>query len=197
MWNRFMAFLATLIFIAGGILLLAILEGSFIGVNEVMTFIESSYTDLNTRFAIFLIGSCALLLGLFNVYRAILRFRRKSYVDIHGKNGNIQIAHKSIEGIVEKIRRETDGIEKISTRITSGRKKVSLEIRLFLGNVRNVIDLSRRVQEQVKADMENVLGISNIGEIRISVRRLSLEKEKSYEDILEGRRTSRGIELNR
>ena len=197
MWSKFMAFLATLIFIAAGSALLLALEGDFFSLEEVLFFIEMAYTDFFTRFVIIFIGLGLVILGLFNIYLALGSFRRKSYVVIRGAQGPIQIAHKTIEDLVEKVRRDVGGINKVSTRIIHGRRKISLEVRLFLGSVRNVIDISKRVQGAVKEDVEKVLGITNLGEVKVFVKKITLEKGKKYEDILEQKQNSRGIELQR
>ncbi len=195
MWVRFMAFLATIIFIAVGGLLLLGLEGGFISLNDIFFFLESSYSNLKGHLVIISIGLGLFALGIFNVYLAFLSLRRKSFVAVKGSQGDIQIAYRTIEEIVENVARNIGGIEKVSTRIIRGRKRISLVVKLFLGNVKNVIDISQRVQEFIRDEIENVLGIKNLKEVRVLIRRIALEKPKRYEDILEERRSSRGIEL--
>ncbi|MBL7171030.1 MAG: alkaline shock response membrane anchor protein AmaP [Candidatus Omnitrophica bacterium] len=197
MWSKFMAFLATLIFIATGSAFLLALEGDFIPLSEVLSFIDRAYTDFSTRLVVIFTGLGLVILGLFNIYFALGSFRRKSYVAIRGAQGPIQIAHKTIEELVEKVRRDVGGIDKVSTRIIHGRRKISLEVRVSLGSVRNVIDISKRIQGAVKEDVERVLGITNLGEVKVFVKKITLEKGKKYDDILEQKQTSRGIELQR
>lgn len=197
MWSKFMAFLATLIFLGVGSMLLLVLEGDFISLTEILFFIERAYTQFDTRFIIISIGLGLVVLGLFNIYLAVISFRRKSFVNIRGAQGDIQIAYRSIEELVERVRRDVGGIDKIFTRIIPGRRKISLEIKVFLGDVKNVIDISKRVQEFVKEEIEKVLGITNLGKVKVFVKRITLGKEKGYEDILEEKRVSRGIELQR
>lgn len=196
MWSRFMAFLATLIFIAAGVLLLA-MGGDIISLRECIYFIERGYSSLNMRFLLVSIGVGLLALGVFNIYFALIRFRKRSFVKVKGPQGEIQIALRAIEELVEKVSSEIGGIKKISTRVIPKRRKIALELRAFLGTVKNVVEISERLQESVKGEIESVLGVTNVGEVRVIVKRIDLEKKKSYEDILEEKRTSRGIELNR
>jgi len=197
MWSKFMAFLATLIFIATGSALLLALEGDFFSLEEVLSFIEMGYTHFTTRLVIVFIGLGLVILGLFNIYLAVGSLRRKSFIVIRGPQGDIQIAYKSIEELIEKVKRDVEGINKISTRIIHGRRKISLEVRVSLGSVRNVVDISKRIQGFVKEEVEKVLGITNLGEVKVFVKRIAVEKEKRYEDILEQKKVSRGIELQR
>jgi uncharacterized alkaline shock family protein YloU len=197
MWIRLMAFLATIIFIAVGTLLLLALQGDFLTLSQVISFIEQAYTNLNSRLVLLYTGLGLLALGLFNVYLAILSFRRKAFVRIAGSQGEIRIAYGTIENLVEKISRDLGGIDRISTRIISRKKKISLEIRLSLGAVTNVVDISHRLQELVREEMQDVLGIANLGEVKIVVRKIALGRRKAEsENILERGRTSRGIELH-
>jgi uncharacterized alkaline shock family protein YloU len=197
MWIRFMAFLATLIFIAAGCIMALTWEGSFVSLSEILSLIEEAYANLNSRVAIISIGLGLLALGLFNIYLALISLRKKTYVGIGGPQGEIRIAFKTIEELVEKVSRELGNINKVSTRIIPGRRKISLVVMLFLGNVKDVIEISRRIQTQVKEEIENVLGIKNLGEVKVLVKKIAVEKPKKYEDILEEQRISRGIELHR
>lgn len=197
MWSKFMAFLVTLVFLAAGSILLLALSGYFVNLEEIFSFVRNAYADFNTRFTIIFIGTGLLALGLFNIYLAMISFRRKNFVVIRGPQGDIQIAYRAIDEVIEKVRRDVGGIDKISTRIIPNRRKISLEIQVFLGSAKNVIDVSRRVQEFVKEEMERVLGITNLGKVKVFVKRIAIEKEKRYEDILEQKRSSREIELQR
>lgn len=197
MWSRFMAFLATIIFIGlGGVLLLA-LQGDFIPLEQIIEFIRQTYINFNGRIAVLYTGLGLLALGLFNVYLALGSFRRKAFVRIPGSQGEIKIAYGTIENLVEKISRDLGGIDRISTRIIPRKKKISLEIRISLGAVTNVVDISHRLQELVREQMEDVLGIANLGDVKIVVRKIALGRRRTEgENILERGRTSRGIELH-
>lgn len=197
MWIRFMAFLATVIFIATGGIMLFALWGYGLTVSDITSFIEASYTAYNTRPAVIAIGIGLLALGLFNVYLCVISLGRKSFVVVRGSAGRIQIAYRSIEELVENAGRDIGGINKISTRVIPRRRKISLEIRLFLAAGKNAIDIAYRLQDLVKEEIHTVLGITNLGEVEVVVRGIAVTKKKRYEDILEGNRASRGIELGR
>ena len=197
MWIRFMAFLATLIFIGAGSLLLLALQGDFLTLSQVISFIEQAYTNFSSRVTIIYIGLGLLVLGLFNVYLALLSFRRKAFVIMPGAQGEIKIAYGTLENLVEKTGRDLGGIDRISTRLIPRKKKISLEIRLSLSQAVNVVDISHRLQDLVREQLGEVLGISSLGEVKVVVRKISLGRRKAEsENIMERGRTSRGIELH-
>lgn len=196
MWIRFMAFLVTLIFIGTGTLLLLALQGDFITLSQVISFIEQAYTNFSSRVTIIYIGLGLLVLGVFNVYLALLSFRRKAFVIIPGAQGEIKIAYGTLENLVEKTGRDLGGINRISTRIIPRKRKISLEIRLSLSQAVNVVDISHRLQDLVREQLGEVLGIANLGDVKIVVRKIALGRRRAEsENILERGRTSRGIEL--
>ena len=197
MWIRFMAFLVTIIFIGLGSLLLLALQGDFIPLEQIIEFIRQTYTNFNGRIAVLYTGLGLLVLGLFNVYLALLSFRRKAFVIIPGAQGEIKIAYGTLENLVEKTGRDLGGIDRISTRIIPKKKKISLEIRLSLGAAVNVVDISHRLQDLVREQLGEVLGIANLGDVKVVVRKISLGRRKAEsENILERGRSSRGIELH-
>ncbi len=127
------------------------------------------------------IGGVMLLLLLIVIFVAIQSVRPEQAISIENPEGEVRITFNAIEELLRKASRQIEGVQEIKPRVVAGKRGLEIFNRVSVGTGVNIPRLTVRIQDMVKSQVKGVLGIEEIGAIRIYVNKI-VEEESSKEE---------------
>ena len=97
--------------------------------------------------------------------------------DIEGI-GEVQIADEVVTIIAGLAATEVDGVASMAGNITNVDSVVSVDLTLNIEYGMNILETSKKVQEKVKAAIENMTGLE-VADVNIHIASVDMENEKS------------------
>lgn len=156
----------TMVFLGGGLFLIAVSCDLFFNYRAMIQQLTIYLTpDRLLIGGIILFGA-----GLLPVILKVIELRRSRYVAFDNPEGEVAIALNTIEEFINRVGRDAEGVIELKPSINP-RKRAGVEIILevILEEGVNIPQLTEMIQHRVKTQVQELLGIENIGAIQINV----------------------------
>lgn len=125
-----------------------------------------------------LAGAAMLLLG---VMAAVLNFtakRPERSFSVHTDDGEIRITFGAIEDMLKKSTSRIDGIEDIRPVVVEGKGGIEVVSRVSVHEDVSIPEITARLNDVIKSQIRNVLGIEELGAVRTHIYRIA-QKSKA------------------
>jgi uncharacterized alkaline shock family protein YloU len=169
-------------FLAGLSVILLIVAGSGIlghnfGVIDIIEIAESYAGAIWTVLA----GAAMLIFGVISIVLMVaLRKPEKSF-SIQNPDGEMRITFSAIEDMLKKSTSRIEGIEDIRPKVVEGKRGLEILSRVSVMEDVSIPQLTMRIQDVVKSQIRDVLGIEEVGAIRTHIYKISA-RSKSKSD---------------
>ncbi len=122
------------------------------------------------------------LIGIFVAYVSIKSrlARQEPSIAFDNPDGEVSISIKAIEDFVGRIGREFAEVKSLEPSIVARREGVQIELKVELWSGPNIPKLTERIQNVVKNQVQNILGIDNVQSVTLNVGKITA-RDKDYQ----------------
>ena len=177
--RRAAATICILLVLSVGVILTAIAihysfetQGSVAVELIVSNYLEMLKQNPSTRVATFLTGLVLLLVSLITLYLAIRGDSLSPTIVVHTESGNVVVSAAAIEDFIQRIGRSIDGVKDLRPKLVLAKSGWKLDIRVTMWSDRSIPELRKRIEDQIKYQMLNLIGSEKIQQINIYVVRI-------------------------
>lgn len=170
-YNGFMLFLATVVFIGLGVLLILF----SLDVITVDTLVAQH------GFKILIAGIIFALLGIAEIIIAVQSLNKMPVVAFSNPLGEVRVAYDALEGYVKSLSTEIHEIKDAKPQVVAGRDGIEIHARLVVERDVNLPELTAKFQDLVSRYVKDVMGIDSITAIKVYVQRIATRKDRSVQ----------------
>jgi uncharacterized alkaline shock family protein YloU len=171
-YNGFMVFLATVVFIALGVCLI------LFSLNVVT--IDSLVKAHSFKF---LIGGIVFaLLGITEIIIAVKNLNKMPVVAFSNPLGEVRVAYDALEGYVKSLSKEIHEIKDAKPQVVAGRDGIEIHVRLVVERDVNLPELTAKFQDLVSRYVKDVMGIDSITSIKVYIQRIATRKDRPSQE---------------
>ncbi|MBU0534052.1 MAG: alkaline shock response membrane anchor protein AmaP [Candidatus Omnitrophica bacterium] len=171
-YNGFMLFLATVVFITLGVLLI-LLSLDVITVDALVK---------DHSFKILIGGISFALLGIAEIIIAVQSLNKMPVVAFSNPLGEVRVAYDALEGYVKSLSTEIHEIKDAKPQVVAGRDGIEIHVRLVVERDVNLPELTSKFQDLVSRYVKDVMGIDSITAIKVYVQRIATRKDRSIQE---------------
>jgi len=184
-----------LFFMIGVILLL-------VAFNVISRDIASYTTDFvydtpNMRLIIGITGGLLIMVTLLVMQIILGRMRMERTIAFENPDGQVTISLSAIEDFIKRLTRQLPEIKELKPNVIATKKGVDITTRLVLYSDTNIPDITEKIQNMIKAKVQDMLGIEESIAVKIHIAKIA-QKEESREPKYKEKETEnlpyRGIE---
>lgn len=128
------------------------------------------------------VGAAMLFLGLVVILVGIQNVRPEQTICVQNPEGEVRITFGAIEELLRKASRQIGGVKEFKPKVIGGKRGLEVFSRVSVGTGSSVPELTVRIQDMVKSQIKGVLGIEEIGAIKIYVNRIVTEESSREEE---------------
>ncbi|MCX7918356.1 MAG: alkaline shock response membrane anchor protein AmaP [bacterium] len=126
----------------------------------------------NTRVATFLAGLVLLLVSLITLYLAIRGDSLSPTIVVRTESGNVIVSASAIEDFIQRLGRTIDGIKDLRPNLILTKTGWKLDVRVTMWSDSSIPELRKRIEDQIKFHMLNLIGSEKIQQINVYVVRI-------------------------
>lgn len=118
------------------------------------------------------LGALLLIAVLLRVFRSE-KERKSDFIKFQSEGGSVGISTKAVCDFVERIGKDFSSIRNVDCKLTQKKKgaiDIALTIKVSAGEP--LPELSRDLQERVRDDLRDTLGLEEVGEVSIRVKEI-------------------------
>jgi hypothetical protein len=117
---------------------------------------------------------CACILVLLLVLYAIRRYRTscKGIVPFKGQGGTVEVAPKTLRGLLQNAANSVEGVEKAHCRHFVKGRRLGIKVSLHLSAQSRLKDVELRVKRRIRDTLQDQFGMENVEPIHIRVTRI-------------------------
>jgi hypothetical protein len=174
-YNGFMLFIATIVFIVLGVFLI---------LNKAMTdqttiFLTSPDSFLHTNSgSLLIVGVIFILLGILEIILVVKHLGRVPAVAFSNPLGEVRISYDALEGYVRSLSSEISEIKDARPQIVAGKDGIEIHVRLVVERDINIPEVTSKFQDLVYKYVKDVMGIENIETVKVYIQRISSKKSQ-------------------
>lgn len=94
-------------------------------------------------------------------------FRRPKLIAYSTDKGSVQVSHSAISDLIQSICSHNSNLSQLKSKIFTQRKKLHIQIRLRIESGSHLRTIEEAIQSNLRAALNNSLGISDVGSIDI------------------------------
>ncbi len=128
-------------------------------------------------------GVLALLLGVvffFFLYTRARMARQEPSIAFDNPDGEVSISVRAIEDFVGRIGRDFAEVKSLEPSIVARREGVYIVLKTELWSGTNIPKLTERIQNVIKSQVQNILGIENVQAVTMSVSKI-IARDREYQ----------------
>jgi uncharacterized alkaline shock family protein YloU len=171
-YNGFMLFLATVVFILLGVGIILF----SLGVITVNTL-----TGLD-NLKVLVTGIVFTLLGIIEIILALKSLNKMPVVAFSNPLGEVRVAYDALEGYVKSLSSEIHEIKDAKPQVVAGRDGIEIHARLVVERDVNLPELSAKFQDLVARYVKDVMGIDSITAIKVYVQRIASRRSRDSQE---------------
>ena len=134
-----------------------------------------------------LLGASLGALMLFSVlmrWLGLLSRSREKFVDYDSGKGSVGISTRAIRDFVERVGSDFAAVKGIESRLSPSRKGIDLSLKVKVQAGTRIPELSELMQQQIREQLQESLGLEKIGRIAIHVQEIVGEVTASAETVV-------------
>ncbi|MFB3897323.1 MAG: alkaline shock response membrane anchor protein AmaP [bacterium] len=147
-------------------------SGSYAVDSLVQNYLDLLRQDPTTRVTTFLIGLVLLLVSLLTIYLAIRGDSLSPTLTVTTETGTVVVSAAAIEDYIERFGRGIDGVKDLKPDLTLTTAGWKLDVRVTMWSDRSIPELRKRIEDQIKFQMMNLIGSEKIQQLNIHVVRI-------------------------
>ncbi len=137
-------------------------------------------SDPSTRLIIGGVGLALAVVFFTYVYIKSRMAREEPSIAFDNPDGEVSISIKAIEDFVGRIGRDFAEVKSLEPAIVARREGVHIQLKVELWSGTNIPKLTERIQNVIKSQVQNILGIENVQSVTLSVSKI-IGREKDYQ----------------
>ena len=151
---------------------------NWLEVKEIATFLSYIQFDPNSRLITGLIGVLLILMSVSFAQLILGKLQRERTIAFNNPTGQVTISLTAVEDLIKRVTSGIGELKEIKPDVIAGKKGIEVNLRLVLRSETNIPDLTSRLQDLVKAKVQEILGIEEQVIVRIHVAKISSYEEK-------------------
>jgi len=169
--SGFLSFLAVVFLFGLGGMLIASSFG-FVNISELI---------FGNELWVGVIGAAMFLLGLLVVIAAVSSARPEKTICVQDEEGEVNIACTAIEDVLRRASNDVEGIVEFRPNVSGSRRGVDISGRATVRTTVTIPELTRELHDMVRKQVNGVLGIKEIGRIKIRISKIVSERSEQPE----------------
>jgi uncharacterized alkaline shock family protein YloU len=169
-------FYATVIILAG--ITLVAFSFSLIqpqDINNALIYVQSS---INSRLITGLSGLLLVLISFSFAQLILGKLQREKMIAFSTSSGEVTIALSAVEDLIRRLTGIIPEIKELKPNVIASKKGIIVDLRVILKKEVNIPELTSRLQDIVRARIEEVLGIEEQIIVKIYVAKIAATEEK-------------------
>lgn len=118
------------------------------------------------------------VVGLFTSFRGPTRKGQISFV---GGGGEVTVATIGLEDFIRRAASSIHGVQEAKARVRQKGNDLAIETTVVLGIARPVMEITGEIQNRIRVEIEQRLGLPKVEKIKVHVSRMMPELERSTE----------------
>jgi uncharacterized alkaline shock family protein YloU len=159
------------------VIFLIVIGGGLLAHNFGVIDIEELVFEYGAEMWTALTGAVMLLFGVIAVVLNISAKRPEKSFSVENQEGEVRITFSAIEDMLKKSTSHIDGIEDIRPMVIEGKRGLEILSRVSVKEDTSIPQITLRIQEVIKSQVRDVLGIEEMGAIRTHIYRIAPRKE--------------------
>ena len=147
-------------------------QGSQTMETMILNYLDSLRQDSTTRVATFFTGLVLLLVSLFTLYLALRGDSLSPTITVTTETGTVVVSASAIEDYIQRVGRNIDGVKDLRPHLILTKSGWQLDVRITMWSDRSIPELRKRIEDQVKFQVLNLMGSEQIRQINIYVVRI-------------------------
>lgn len=176
-YNIFMLFVATIIFIVLGIGLISVGFDSEILKSEGI----NSFLQQNVEWVLSA-GVILVLLAMLEIFTALKNLNRMPVIAFSNPLGEVRVAYDALEDYIKSLSTEISEIKDAKPQVVAGREGIEIHARLVVERDVNLPELTSRFQDLVSRYVKDVMGIDSVTAIKVYVQRIASRRSRSSQE---------------
>jgi len=184
--DSFLWFVATVIFLSMGILLIGFAAHTHgaINLSEQFTYI----TKLPNLWLVSgLAGLLILIIGISIVKISIGRFQREKTIAFENPEGQVVISLSAIEDFIKRIMKQISEIKDMRCNVKATKRGITISAKLVLWSDANIPDVTEKIQSLIKTRVQEMLGIEESITVSVHITKIAhkeaAKREKAEEEV--------------
>jgi uncharacterized alkaline shock family protein YloU len=163
-------FYVTFVMFLSAFVLLFVLN--YIDMQSVLNMLTMIYFDEALRM-IFAVAACALLFLNFIFYRAFtVNIHREKTIAFDNPAGRVSVSLGAIEDLTKRVVSRISEVREVRSKISASKKGLQIKIRLILRAEGSIPEVTSRVQDLVKRQVQDTVGLDEPIEVAIFVGKI-------------------------
>ena len=171
-YNGFMLFIATMVFITLGICLICVRAG---------VLIVDSFLHENASWVLGA-GVLFVIMGITEIIVTMKSLGRIPVVAFNNPLGEVRVAYDALEGYIKSLSGEIPEIKDVKPQIVAGRDGLEIHARLAVERDVNLPELTSRFQDLVSRYVKDMMGIDNITTIKVYIQKITSKRSRTLEE---------------
>jgi len=170
-------FYTSIVFFIGGMLIIFALNWLPLheSLSELMLYLPLS---LNSRLIIGLVGILLIVISVSFAQVILGKMQQERTIAFANPQGQVTISLAAVEDLIKRLTRGMPEIKEIRPDVIATKKGIRVDMRLILASEVNIPELTSRLQETVKAKVQDTLGIEEQIIVRIHVAKIISTEDK-------------------
>ena len=170
-YNGFMLFIATIVFIVLGVCLISVGAGTLTS-EKISSFFQQNILWIHVAGALFVV------MAIVEIFLATKHLGKVPAVAFSNPLGEVRIAYDALEGYIRSLSSEISEIKEAKPQVVAGREGIEIHVRLVVERDINLPEVTSRFQDLVYKYVKDVMGIENIETIRVYIQKISSKKNQ-------------------
>lgn len=162
----------TAFWVAGSLVLGFALIFSFFGLFNSIESFDNVYSILTRRPWSLLFGLLFSAAGIFYIFMTLTTLRRNQYIAFENPSGEVTISVAAVEDFVYRTAKDFVEVKELYPSIKAKNNGVSICIRAVFWSGANIPEVTEKMQNEVKRQVQSILGIENIANVEIKVSKI-------------------------
>lgn len=169
-------FFYTLVFLmVGGLFITISLE--LIAPDVIIETLNTIYATTNTRLIMGVTGVLLIFISLLVMLIALGKLQREKTIAFENPDGQVTISLTAIEDFIKRALKQLPEVKELRPNVTAGKKGITIVNRVTLFSDINIPETTEKIQNLVKARVQDMLGVEESISIKVHVVKIAHKEE--------------------
>lgn len=160
-------FYTLVFFLIGSLFVVMSLE--VVSLETIKDTLDLIYTTTNMRLALGVTGVLLILISLLVIQITMGRLQREKTIAFENPDGQVTIALSAIEDFIKRSIKQMPEVKELRPAVRAGKKGISITNRVILFSDVNIPETTEKIQNIVKARVQDMLGVEEPISIKVHV----------------------------
>lgn len=173
-------FYTLVFFLIGALFILIALD--IISIYSIKEVLDTIYMTLNIRMIIGITGALFILISILVVQLTMGRMQRERTIAFENPDGQVTISLTAIEDFIKRAIKQLPEVKELRPGVRAGKKGITIVNRVTLFSDLNIPETTEKIQNIVKARVQDMLGVEEPITIKVHVVKI-VHKDDSMKSI--------------